>query len=91
MLRGILYDIHRGRVDKLPPCCIAWYSLIWGRLSGLSQNSKTNLKLWNKYVQVPYDRFIKFGLRARNKDENISWHRIPCPRCVFKGEPSEPS
>lgn len=89
MLRSILYDIDRGRDSDYPPCCIAWFALVWGRLSDVSQRSERHLTAWNKYVWEPYDRFIKFGLKVRKKDENMSWHRIPCPKCALMNEPRD--
>lgn len=89
MLRSVLYDIDRGRDSDYPACCIAWFALVWGRLSDVSQLSEKHLVMWNNYVWSPYDRFVKFGLKMRKKDESMSWHRIPCPKCVLMDEPQE--
>lgn len=76
LLRKILYDIDRGKEDKFPRCCIAFYSLLWGRLSDLSQVSHKTLKIWSYVIGDPYNRLIK--------SDKISWGRMPCPKCVLK-------
>ena len=76
MLRNIQYDIERGKQDGFPLCCIAFYSLLWGRISDLSQLSPTMLKVWTKLVGDPYHRIVN--------SDNIQWGRIPCPKCVAK-------
>jgi len=75
-LRSIFYDINRGKREKFPICCVAFYSLLWGRLSDFSQTSPTTLKLWLKSIGNPYHRMMN--------SDNIQWGRIPCPKCIAK-------
>jgi hypothetical protein len=76
LLRKVLFDIRRGRTESFPSCCIAFYALLWGRLSDLSQLSLTALKSWNKVIGDPYHRMMN--------SDNIQWGRIPCPKCLVK-------
>jgi|GEM_PF-6236066 len=76
MLRKILLDFIRGKHEEFPSCCIAFYALLWGRLSDISQLSSLTLKMWLKLIGDPYHWFIN--------SNNIQWDRIPCPKCVLK-------
>lgn len=76
MLRNILFDVKNGHEDNFPSCCIAFYALLWGRLSDLSQLSPIALKVWLKLIGDPYHRIMK--------SNNIRWDRIPCPKCLIK-------
>lgn len=76
MLRRIRYDILRGKREGYPACCVAFFSVLWGRLSDLSQLTPAALKMWLKLIGDPYHRMMS--------SDNIQWGRIPCPKCLVK-------
>lgn len=75
MLRKILYDIKRGQEDGFPTCCITFYSLLWGRMSDISQISPRLLNTWSTLIGKPYQRLARL--------DEINWQRMPCPRCII--------
>jgi len=90
LMKRIVYDIQRGRDEKYPLCCVMWYSLVWGRISDISQASEKNLRVWTKLLGDPYWKLLDWGWKHNGFQGEAHWNRIACPKCIIKSKPSNP-
>jgi hypothetical protein len=93
IIKNIKWDIKQGRYNKFPTCCVTFYSFLWSRISdlGVSTDSIHETGWWRLLVCNPYNFLIKTGWKLRGRDyQETTWNRIPCPKCIFFGEPTDP-
>jgi hypothetical protein len=91
VLKTIKFEFDWGRSCGFPLCCVLFFVTIWGRISdlGTEMGACHENGWWSRFICRPYDKLISFGWKLRKREE-VHWYRIPCPVCLFVGEPTEP-